>query len=140
MARPTERGSPNRCDSLYRFHVFRTAALRGRPDVDSRSIWPRGLALGAFGDCGHVRPAVSRTVKHPFGFCGARNLDRHWFCRLAVDDCAGVCDRPCARRLVVLRCHWGKPASPCGGEIDSGCVARKPVWFSRHFLHYLSRP
>ena len=138
MARSTGLAWPSRCDSLRGFHLFRTATLRSGSDPDSRSARPRGLALGAPGDCGDASRAVSRRASCPSALSSARDLDRPWLRCMAVADGACICRCRCARRLAVLRRTCGKPASAGSSEIGSARVAQESVRFSGHFLRYVS--
>ena len=140
MAKSTEPGWPSRCDSLHRFHLFWAATLRGGSNADSGAVWQSRLALGDPRDCWDAHRAVSRVIKHSARFSSARNLDRRWFRCLAMGNSVRICEKRDTSRLAVLCCDRGKSASACGVQVFSGHVAKKPVWFSRHFLHYLSRP
>src|SRR4030095_5207534 len=104
----------------------------------SRSVWQSRLALGDPRDCRDALSTVSQAVKRSTRFASTRNLDRHWFRRLAVGSGLLVCKKRNTSRLAVLCCGRGKPASPCSVQIFSGHVAEKRVWFSRNFLHHVS--
>src|SRR5439155_4619948 len=130
MARSTGLAWPSRCDSLRGFHLFRTATLRGGSDPDSPSARPRGLALGAPGDCGDASRAVSRRASCPSALSSARDLDRPWLRCMAVADRACICPCRCARRLDVLRRTCNKPASAGSSKIGSARVAQESVRFS----------
>src|SRR5947207_13608738 len=86
MAKSIEPGWPSRCDSIRRFYVFWTAALRGSSDAHSRTVWQSRLALG---DVRHGRNpprAVSRVVKHLATFSCPRDLYPHRFRCLATGN------------------------------------------------------
>src|SRR6266516_3764630 len=137
-ARSTEPAWPSRCDSLRGLHVFCTASLRSGSDPDFRSARPRGLALGAPGDCGDASRAVSRRASCPSALSSARDMDPAWLRRMAVGDGACICRCWCARWLDVLRYTCNEPASAGSSEIGSARVAQKSVRFSGHFLRYVS--
>src|SRR5881227_4361706 len=102
MAKSIEPGWPSRCDSVRRFYVFWTAALRGSSDAHSGAVWQSRLALG---DPRHGRDAprvVSRVVKHSATFPGPRDLDRHRFRRLAMGNSLRIRKKRGTRRLAVL--------------------------------------
>ena len=92
QGRPSPAGS-SRCDSLRGFHVFSDCCFtQSVPTSDSRSAWPRGLALGAPGDCWRCFIVQYHgALDMSTAFCSARNLDRHWLRRLAVGDGARIC-------------------------------------------------
>src|SRR5436309_15506664 len=104
MAKSIEPGWPSRCDSIRRFYVFWTAALRGSSDAHSMTVWQSRLALGDVRHVWNAPRAVSRVVKHSATFSGPRDLDPHLFRRLAMRNSLAIRKNLGTRRLVILCC------------------------------------
>src|SRR5438046_3364238 len=138
MAKSIEPGWPSRCDSIRRFYVFWTAALRGSSDAHSGVVRQSRLALGGVHHGRDAPPPVSRVIKYSATFTSPRDLDPHWFRRLAMGNSMGIRQKRGTRRLAVLCCDHGKSASACRDQIFYGRVARERVWFSWNFLHHVS--
>src|SRR5262245_34340397 len=138
MAKSIEPDWPSRCDSIRGFHLFWAAALRGNSDDHSGIVWESGLALGDARDCWDAPRTISRAIKHSATDSGPRDLDRHWFRRLAMGNGRRIRKEWGASRLAVLCCGRGKPDSACRIQVFSGDLAQKRVWFSRNFLHHIS--